>query len=144
MATTQHIYTGEGDPNGVITDAAVGSHYIDNLNAQFYQVGAAAENGYPAYWVRLQIASLVEFADIVSAEYVVWPGERQVLLTQATVLVFEQANFSELYASQPLTYEDGAWRTETSGPALLKIQRTQNEGGWLAEIIPMHFGSLPV
>lgn len=31
MAAVQHVYMGQGDPNGVITDAAVGSHYIDEL-----------------------------------------------------------------------------------------------------------------
>ncbi|TLX65062.1 hypothetical protein DN820_01745 [Stutzerimonas nosocomialis] len=143
MATTQHIYEGEGNPNGVITDAALGSHYIDMAEGYAYQVTAPANDPHPCYWARLSFADPVAVDAFASEELRVYAVEQEFIVPDATTLVFDRDEFGELWTSQPVTVEQGAWHLATDGPVLLVLRRTQTDG-WLAEVSPLHLAPHPV
>lgn len=53
MAEVQHVFTGEGDPNGAIKLASPGAHYIDTTSRQAWMCVSAGDTETEAEWIRL-------------------------------------------------------------------------------------------
>lgn len=53
MAAVQHVYSGDGDPNGVVLVASLGAHYIDLAASLAWTcVSAGEDGGANAVWAR--------------------------------------------------------------------------------------------
>lgn len=132
MAAVQHVYQGEGEPNGVITDAAVGSHYIDRLTYSVWQ--AIADEGETGWKLMADGGALMAIAEpqtvhTFNADYV----GAQVFEWDVT-LQFEASG--TLLSNVQMTVESGLPTYVTTESCLVEV-RPIYSGGRLVIITPV-------
>lgn len=114
MATVQHIYLGDGDPNGVVTTAAPGSHYIDQTLGEPW-LCADAPSGEDAYWVQLQRAGTWT----VGATFTTSPGADRFVVQSSCTITFEWGG--EVYSNVEPTRVGDAWVFDVATTSLVEI-----------------------
>jgi len=133
MATVQHVYRGAGDPNGVITDAEVGSHYIDD--ASYGAWLATYVDGGQTYWTYQQDGGV----------YLSGPGEirqysesyfgSEVVLAGVTLSVTGASN--NLFANVQMQMQGGDATFVTEEDSLVEVRPIYGGTGRVVLVTPV-------